>query len=74
MLIKCKQSVSQLELGVQPQNGNLLSIVPEAGVQLHYENKSGQLYWGDSLVWLQGLETDSVDLIFAGSAIQYRES
>jgi len=33
--------------------------------QLFYLNPHGQLWLGDSLVWLRGLEPESVDLIFA---------
>ena len=32
---------------------------------LVYEHKNGSLYEGDSITWLQSLETESVDLIFA---------
>jgi site-specific DNA-methyltransferase (adenine-specific) len=34
-------------------------------VQLHFENKSGKLFLGDSLKWLSSLETGTVDLVFA---------
>jgi site-specific DNA-methyltransferase (adenine-specific) len=36
-----------------------------AGVQLHYENRSGKLFLGDSLDWMKSLEAGTVDLIFA---------
>lgn len=36
-----------------------------AGVQLHYENRSGRLFLGDSLEWMKSLEAGKVDLIFA---------
>jgi site-specific DNA-methyltransferase (adenine-specific) len=36
-----------------------------AAVQLCYEHPHGKLYQGDSTAWLQTLEDDSVDLIFA---------
>lgn len=34
-------------------------------VQLHYEQPNGKLFLGDSIDWLKGLNTESVDLVFA---------
>ncbi|NJR40266.1 MAG: site-specific DNA-methyltransferase [Leptolyngbyaceae cyanobacterium CSU_1_4] len=34
-------------------------------VQLQYKHPNGQLYQGDAIAWLQALDRDSVDLIFA---------
>jgi len=34
-------------------------------VQLHYEQPNGKLFLGNSIDWLKGLETESVDLVFA---------
>jgi site-specific DNA-methyltransferase (adenine-specific) len=39
--------------------------VSGAGVQLHYENRFGKLFLGDSLDWMKSLEAETVDLIFA---------
>ncbi|MBI4826410.1 MAG: site-specific DNA-methyltransferase [Nitrospirae bacterium] len=36
-----------------------------SGVRLHYEHPNGKLYQGDSIAWLNSLEDESVDLIFA---------
>lgn len=38
---------------------------PSCGVQLHYQNTSGELFQGDSIEWLKSLDPSSVDLIFA---------
>jgi len=65
MPIKCKQPEPQLELEVIFENGNTFSTLPDAGVQLHFESKMGQLYLGDSLIWLRSLKSESVDLVFA---------
>jgi site-specific DNA-methyltransferase (adenine-specific) len=63
--IKRKQGTSQLELDVPTRNGITHPVLADGGVQLHYENKSGKLYLGDSVEWLKSLETASVDLVFA---------
>jgi site-specific DNA-methyltransferase (adenine-specific) len=39
--------------------------MPMGDVQLHYEHPHGRLYLGDSIAWLKGLPTGSVDLVFA---------
>lgn len=36
-----------------------------ANAQLHYEHPNGKLYQGDSIGWLNSLEPNSIDLIFA---------
>lgn len=36
-----------------------------SGVRLHYEHPNGKLYQGDSIAWLNSLEDESVNLIFA---------
>ena len=41
------------------------SINEDAPFSLVYEHKNGSLYQGDSIKWLQSLEKESVDLIFA---------
>ncbi len=33
--------------------------------QLHYRNSNGELYFGDSIMWLRTLEKESVELCFA---------
>ena len=65
MPVKCEASVPQLELGVQHQNGTVCPLDPAGKIQLHYENRLGRLYLGDSLAWLTGLESETVDLVFA---------
>src|SRR5690348_11110525 len=65
MPVKCDPAVPQLELAVQHQNGITHSVVPNNGVQLHYENRLGKLYCGDSLDWLKSLKSETVDLFFA---------
>jgi site-specific DNA-methyltransferase (adenine-specific) len=65
MLVKCEPSGPQLELAVQHQNGTTHPIEPTDGVQLHYENRLGRLYLGDSLTWLKSLKCETVDLVFA---------
>ncbi len=66
MPVKCRSLVPpQLELEVHIQNGTTHSVEPTSGIQLQYENNSGKLYLGDSLTWLKGLKSETVDLVFA---------
>lgn len=65
MPVKSKLLAPQLELKVQHQNGTTYPTGPVGGVQLHYENRLGRLFLGDSLDWLKNLESESVDLVFA---------
>ena len=65
MPIKRKHPAPQLELEVATQNGTKHPVSVDGGVQLHYENKVGKLYLGDSVEWLKSLPPDSVDLVFA---------
>ena len=65
MPVKCEPSVPQLELEVRPQNGTVHPLDSTSGIQLHYENRCGKLYLGDSLAWLTGLKSETVDLVFA---------
>ncbi|MBF0402424.1 DNA-methyltransferase [Candidatus Magnetominusculus xianensis] len=37
----------------------------EPGFRLHYSNPNGSLYQGDSILWLDSIEDESIDLIFA---------
>jgi site-specific DNA-methyltransferase (adenine-specific) len=54
-----------MELEVRHQNGTTHLVDLAGGLQLHYEHPHGRLYFGDSIVWLRGLPTESVDLVFA---------
>lgn len=65
MPVKCESSVPQLELEVRHQNGTVHSLDSSGEIQLHYENKFGKLFLGDSLAWLTGLKSETIDLIFA---------
>lgn len=65
MPVKFETSAPQLELKVQQQNGTTHPVDSGAGLQLHYENRFGRLYLGDSLAWLKSLESETVDLVFA---------
>ena len=65
MPVKCEPSAPQLELEVKYQNGMTYPVDSAGDVQLHYENKLGRLYLGDSLAWLKGLKSETVDLVFA---------
>ena len=65
MPVKCESSVPQLELEVRHQNGTVHTIDSAEKIQLHYENKFGKLILGDSLAWLTGLKSETVDLVFA---------
>jgi len=65
MPVKCEQYPPQMELEVCHQNGIIYPVDSSGGVQLQYENRNGQLYFGDSLDWLKGLKSETVDLIFA---------
>lgn len=64
MPVKCDPP-PQLELEVQHPNGTTHTVDSADGVQLHYENRRGKLYLGDSLEWLKGLKSETVDLVFA---------
>lgn len=65
MPIKFKDPVPQMELEVVSRNGTKFPVAAEGGVQLHYENHNGKLFYGDSVAWMKGLEAKSVDLVFA---------
>lgn len=65
MPVKCESSVPQLELEVRPQNGTVYPLDSTNEIQLHYENRFGKLFFGDSLAWLTGLKSETVDLVFA---------
>ena len=65
MSVKCESPVPQLELEVRHQNGTVHPLDSTDEIQLHYENKSGKLFLGDSLAWLKGLKSETVDLVFA---------
>ena len=65
MPVKCEPFPPQLELEVRHQNGTTYPVESTDGVQLHYENRHGRLYLGDSLAWLKGLKPETVDLVFA---------
>jgi site-specific DNA-methyltransferase (adenine-specific) len=58
-------SIAQFELEVREENGTTSAINPQDDIQLHYENRLGRLYLGDSLVWLKGMKSETVDLVFA---------
>ncbi|MEJ0091517.1 MAG: site-specific DNA-methyltransferase [Limisphaerales bacterium] len=65
MPVKCEASVPQLELEVRHQNGTVHPLETTDEIQLHYENRFGKLFFGDSLAWLTGLKSETVDLVFA---------
>ena len=65
MPVKCDSPVPQLELEVRPQNGTVHPLDSTDEVHLHYENKLGKLFLGDSLAWLKSLKSETVDLVFA---------
>ncbi len=65
MPVKCESAVPQLELEVRHQNGTVHPLDSTDEVQLHYENRFGKLFLGDSLAWLKGLKSETVDLVFA---------
>ncbi len=65
MPVKCESTVPQLELEVRHQNGTVHPLDSTNELQLHYENKWGRLYLGDSLNWLKSLKAETVDLVFA---------
>ncbi len=65
MPVKCESSVPQLELEVRHQNGTIHSLASIDEVQLHYENRFGKLFLGDSLAWLAGMKSETIDLVFA---------
>lgn len=50
------------ELPLQNKRHNINKNTP---FSLIYEHQNGKLYQGDSLQWLQSIETESIDLIFA---------
>ncbi len=56
----------QLNLVSVPPRGEQFEIDSESDApQLYYQSQNGQLYTGDCLQWLKGLEPETVDLIFA---------
>jgi site-specific DNA-methyltransferase (adenine-specific) len=65
MPVKCEPFPPQLELEVRHQNGTTYPVESADGAQLHYENRHGRLYLGNSLTWLKDLKSETVDLVFA---------
>lgn len=63
--VKQIQTAPHLELDVRCEPGTTHAVDPTGGVQLHYEHPRGRLFLGDSLSWLNGMESGTVDLIFA---------
>ena len=63
--LKPTPRVMQPELLSIPLRGILHSITPWKLPQVQYETKTGSLYCGDSLQWLESLERGSLDLIVA---------
>jgi site-specific DNA-methyltransferase (adenine-specific) len=60
--------IPQMELNglaLKPKGATHFIAQPSDEVQLHFENKSGKLFLGDSLKWLASLESGAVDLVFA---------
>ncbi len=56
-------------------NGQVLPVAEKPGVlQLHYEHPNGKLFLGDSIDWLSGLESESVDLVFADPPYNIRKA
>lgn len=51
---------------LSPSTGRVLPLAAASPrPQLHYQHPNGELFWGDSLDWLQERSPHSVDLIFA---------
>jgi site-specific DNA-methyltransferase (adenine-specific) len=65
MPVKRQIATSQFELEVRERNGTARPVSSLGHVQIHYENRLGTLYLGDSLAWLKSLESETVDLVFA---------
>jgi site-specific DNA-methyltransferase (adenine-specific) len=65
MPVKRKTTIPQFELEVRERNGTTYPLDLVEDVQIHYENRLGRLHLGDSLAWLKGLKSESVDLVFA---------
>lgn len=65
MPVKRKTGTPQFELEVRERNGTMRPVNALGDVQIHYENRLGRLYLGDSLAWLKSLESETVDLVFA---------
>ena len=56
----------QSELPVFHQQGKVFALTSlNCVAQLHYENANGQLFQGDAIGWLESLDANSVDLVFA---------
>jgi site-specific DNA-methyltransferase (adenine-specific) len=63
---KQNSPVLQFELaGIREPAGTIHPVEPSGAPQLHYDHPHGKLYCGDSLAWLNQLESGSVDLVFA---------
>jgi site-specific DNA-methyltransferase (adenine-specific) len=65
MPVQSKTTSPQFELEVRESNGTTFPVEPLDGPQIHYENRLGSLYLGDSLAWLKSLKSETVDLVFA---------
>ena len=55
----------QLNLFDTPRQNKISKANKQDPFSLIYEQKNGSLYQGDSIKWLQSLETESANLIFA---------
>jgi site-specific DNA-methyltransferase (adenine-specific) len=60
-----KQTLQPLDSKVHRPKGTGNSVAHSGAVQLQYEHSHGRLYLGDAVAWLEGLEPESIDLVFA---------
>jgi len=64
--MKAVETVNYLFRKEEISIGKTYQIQAESsGFSLHYEHPNGKLYQGDNIAWLNSLEDESVDLIFA---------
>ncbi len=65
MSLKQKIVTKQKNLFESPTDHRLYSVNDNHAYSLIYEHDNGSLYQGDSIQWLKGLDTESVDMVFA---------
>jgi hypothetical protein len=67
-----KKPAPQLNFDLRCQSGIRHPADPNGGLYLHYEHPHGNLYCGDSVAWLKGMATETVDITLVQDRIFQR--
>jgi site-specific DNA-methyltransferase (adenine-specific) len=63
--IKDAEGVLTLSKSKGKKFDNIQDVTNFDEAKLYYDHLNGQLFWGNSLLWMQSLDSESIDLIFA---------